>query len=68
MRKHATDPGHVEGNMVFAYLDFFASTSSCGAGLRGAGELSELKERYKRGLVSDVEVKEYLFTCLMEDV
>ena len=66
-RKHATDPGHVEGNMVFTYLDFFGPTSSTtSSGLRGASELTELKERYKAGKVSDVAVKEYLFESLIK--
>ncbi len=54
-RKHATDPGHIEGNMVFSYLDFFGDTKKVG----------ELKEQYVKGKVSDVEVKNYLFESLM---
>lgn len=54
-RKHATDPGHIEGNMVFAYLDFF------GDPLR----VKSLKDDYRAGSVSDVDVKEYLFDSLM---
>ncbi len=54
-RKHATDPGHVEGNMVFAYLDFFGD----------AAEVSKLKEQYRAGAVSDVAVKEYLIEVLL---
>jgi len=55
-RKHATDPGHLEGNMVFTYLDFFGETK----------KVLELKEQYKEGKVSDVAVKEYLFDSLMK--
>ncbi len=55
-RAHATDPGHVEGNMVFAYLDFFGEPRS----------VAKLKEKYRRGTVADVEVKEYLFKTLIE--
>ncbi len=55
-RKHVTDPGHVEGNMVFTYLDFFGEKE----------KVSELKELYKAGKVSDVEVKKYLFEALMK--
>ncbi|MBI5613443.1 tryptophan--tRNA ligase [Candidatus Gottesmanbacteria bacterium] len=55
-RKHATDPGHVEGNMVFTYLDFFGEPE----------EVTSLKKRYEKGTVSDIEVKEYLFICLMK--
>lgn len=54
-RKHATDPGHVEGNMVFAYLDFFGDPKKA----------EELKDAYRAGKVSDVAVKEELFSTLM---
>ncbi len=54
-RAHATDPGHIEGNMVFTYLDFFGEPK----------KVEELKEQYKEGNVADVEVKEYLFESLM---
>jgi len=54
-RKHATDPGHIEGNMVFTYLGFFGEPN----------RVEKLKEQYKEGKVSDVEVKEYLFESLM---
>lgn len=52
-RKHASDPGHIEGNMVFTYLDFFTDATS-------------LKKRYQEGSVSDVEVKEFLFTTVIK--
>lgn len=54
-RTHATDPGHIEGNMVFAYLDFFGEPAT----------VAELKEKYTQGRVSDVEVKAYLFDSLL---
>ncbi|MCX6793563.1 MAG: tryptophan--tRNA ligase, partial [Candidatus Gottesmanbacteria bacterium] len=55
-RKHATDPGHIEGNMVFTYLDFFGETT----------KIAQLKEIYTKGQVSDIEVKKYLFDSLMK--
>lgn len=55
-RKHATDPGHVEGNMVFSYLDFFGDKE----------QVVSMKSRYKEGKIADVEVKEHLFKTLME--
>lgn len=55
MRKHATDPGHIEGNMVFTYLNFFGDSQ----------KVSRLKEQYKQGRVADVEVKKYLFESLL---
>ncbi|MBI4137230.1 tryptophan--tRNA ligase [Candidatus Roizmanbacteria bacterium] len=56
MRIHASDPGHVEGNMVFTYLDFFADTA----------KVDELKKAYREGKVSDIEVKNYLHEMLMK--
>src|SRR6202162_4853478 len=54
-RIHPTDPGHVEGNPVFTYHDVFNPDKA---------EVDELKERYRKGTVGDVEVKEKLFTAL----
>lgn len=54
-RAHADDPGHIEGNTVFTYLDFFGEPE----------HVKELKQRYVAGKVADVEVKEYLFASLM---
>ena len=55
-RIHADDPGHIEGNMVFTYLDFFGEKAS----------VAELKGLYREGKVADVEVKNYLFESLMK--
>ena len=54
-RLRATDPGHVEGNPVFAYYDAFDSDQE---------EVEELKERYRAGKVGDVEVKRRLAQVL----
>src|SRR3989344_1789355 len=62
-RKHATDLGHIEGNMVFTYLDFFGPTSPR---LRGVNKVAELKKRYQEGAVGDTEVKEYLFESIIK--
>ncbi|MBI4395543.1 MAG: tryptophan--tRNA ligase [Elusimicrobia bacterium] len=53
----ATDPGHVEGNVVFAYLDAFDPQRE---------ELETLKVHYRRGKVGDVEVKRRLIRVLNE--
>ncbi len=50
-RLRARDPGHVEGNPVFVCHDAFNPSVE---------EVDELKERYRRGVVGDVEVKERL--------
>ncbi len=55
-RKHVTDPGHIEGNMVFTYLDFFGEK----------GKVEEYKRLYKAGKVGDIEVKNYLFDNLIK--
>ncbi len=54
-RIHPTDPGHVEGNPVFIYHDAFN---------RDGAEVEELKERYRKGTVGDVEVKQRLARAL----
>lgn len=54
-RIHPTDPGHIAGNSIFAYLDAFAEDKEA---------VAELARRYKKGTVGDVEVKEYLATIL----
>ncbi len=56
-RIHPTDPGHVEGNPVFTYHDVFNPDKA---------EVDELKERYRKGTVGDVEVKQRLLTALEE--
>ncbi len=56
-RIHPTDPGHVEGNPVFIYHDTFNKNKN---------EVEELKARYKKGKVGDVEVKEKLSKALNE--
>ena len=45
------DPGQVEGNTVFTYLDVFAKDKDA---------VEEMKEHYKRGGLGDVKVKKYL--------
>src|SRR5438876_8604200 len=54
-RLRATDPGHVEGNPVFLYHDVFNPNRE---------EVADLKDRYRRGSVGDVEVKEKLAAAL----
>lgn len=54
-RLRATDPGHVEGNPVFLYHDAFNPD---------ADEVADLKERYAKGRVGDVEVKQKLTRAL----
>jgi len=54
-RIHATDPGHLRGNPVFIYHDVFNPDKE---------EVEDLKRRYRRGKVGDVEVKQRLARAL----
>lgn len=54
---HVNDPGKVEGNTVFQYLDVFGEDKR---------HIAELKERYQAGGLGDVTVKQYLFEVLDE--
>ncbi|MGI6475869.1 MAG: tryptophan--tRNA ligase [Candidatus Dojkabacteria bacterium] len=56
-RIHSTDPGKVEGNPVFIYHDYFN---------KNLDEVNDLKDRYRKGKVGDVEVKEKLFIAVEE--
>ena len=55
-RIHPTDPGHIEGNPVFTYHDVFNPNKA---------EVDDLKERYRKGTVGDVEVKQRLYDALV---
>ena len=54
-RIHVTDPGHLKGNPVFVYHDAFNDDKE---------EVEDLKRRYRRGTVGDVEVKRRLAAAL----
>ncbi|GMQ94982.1 MAG: tryptophan--tRNA ligase [Patescibacteria group bacterium] len=54
---HVSDPGEVRGNIVFEYLDAFDNNKE---------ELEELKGRYERGGLGDVEIKKRLIGILYE--
>lgn len=56
---HVTDPGKVEGNMVFAYLDVFATNEQI-AQISEYQTIDEIKEHYRRGGLGDVKIKKLL--------
>ena len=60
------DPGRVEGNMVFAYLDAFAKDEYFEKYLPEYKNLNELKEHYQRGGLGDVKIKLFLNNVLNE--
>lgn len=59
-RVHGDEPGDVEHNPVFIYLDALSQSQSEKSGVE------KLKERYRKGTVKDVEVKEFLVEVLNE--
>ena len=61
-----TDPGKLEGNTVFTYLDAFSKPEHFAEFLPEYNNLDELKEHYQRGGLGDVKVKKFLFAVLNE--
>ena len=60
------DPGQVEGNPVFTYLDAFCSPEHFERYLPDYPNLDELKAHYRRGGLGDVKVKRFL-TAIMQE-
>ena len=61
-----SDPGKVEGNTVFTYLDAFATDAHFAEYLPDYANLDELKAHYQRGGLGDVKVKKFLLAVLEE--
>ena len=59
-----SDPGTVEGNTVFTYLDCFCKDEYFEKYLPDYKNLDELKEHYRRGGLGDVKIKKFLFFYL----
>lgn len=55
------DPGQIEGNMVFTYLDIFGRPED-------AATIAEMKEHYQRGGLGDVKTKRYLLEILEREL
>ena len=60
------DPGKVEGNTVFTYLDAFSRPEHFSKYLPEYASLDELKAHYRRGGLGDVKVKRLLIAILNE--
>lgn len=63
---HVSDPGKVEGNTVFEYLDAFVKEDSFEKYLPEYKNLDELKAHYSRGGLGDVKIKLFLNNILQE--
>ena len=61
-----SDPGKIEGNTVFTYLDAFATDAHFTEYLPEYANLDELKAHYQRGGLGDVKVKKFLLAVLEE--
>lgn len=62
------DPGNVEGNTVFTYLDCFCKDEQFAKYLPDYANLDELKDHYKRGGLGDVKIKKFLNAVLQEEL
>lgn len=62
------DPGQVEGNTVFTYLDAFCKPEHFERYLPEYPNLDELKAHYRRGGLGDVKVKRFLIAILEEEL
>ena len=65
---HVQDPGHLEGNTVFTYLDAFCRPEHFARYLPDYPNLDELKAHYTRGGLGDMKVKRFLNNILQEEL
>lgn len=63
-----SDPGQIEGNAVFTYLDAFCKDEDFEKYLPDYKNLDELKAHYKRGGLGDVKVKRFLNSILQAEL
>ena len=63
-----SDPGHIEGNTVFTYLDAFIKPDSFEKYWPEYKNLDELKAHYQRGGLGDVKIKKFLNKVLQEEL
>jgi len=59
-----SDPGKVEGNVVFSYLDVFANEEMFNQYLPEFKNINELKEKYRKGGLGDIKIKTFLYNIL----
>lgn len=62
------DPGHIEGNCVFTYLDAFCKQEHFERYLPEYMNLDELKAHYQRGGLGDVKIKKFLNKIIQEEL
>lgn len=62
------DPGNIDGNPVFIYLDAFCTDEHFAEFLPEYNNLSELKEHYTRGGLGDIKVKKFLNNVMQTEL
>lgn len=62
------DPGQVEGNVVFTYLDVFAKDGDFEKYMPEYKNLDELKEHYKKGGLGDMKIKRFLNNIIQDEL
>jgi len=62
------DPGKIEGNVVFTYLDVFCKDDSFEKYLPEYKSLDELKDHYRKGGLGDMKIKKFLNDILQEEL
>lgn len=65
---NVSDPGHIEGNTVFTYLDAFCKPEHFGLYNPEYNSLEELKAHYQRGGLGDMKVKRFLLNILQAEL
>ena len=65
---HVADPGHVEGNTVFTYLDAFCRPEHFDRYWKDYTSLDEVKAHYRRGGLGDMKLKRFLNSILQEEL
>lgn len=63
-----SDPGHLEGNTVFTYLEAFSKPEDFAKYLPEYKNLDELKEHYTRGGLGDVKIKRFLNSIVQAEL
>ncbi|MDE6220072.1 MAG: tryptophan--tRNA ligase [Lachnospiraceae bacterium] len=63
-----SDPGHLEGNTVFTYLDAFARDEHFERYCSDYANLDEMKAHYTKGGLGDVKVKKFLNNIIQEEL
>lgn len=62
------DPGQIEGNVVFTYLDVFSKDSDFEKYMPEYKNLDELKEHYKKGGLGDMKIKRFLNNIIQDEL